>query len=93
MVLLIIARGLQGLSAAGVWVVGLAIVVDNVPSERVGEAMGQTTIGMTWGFLLGPTIGGIMYEKLGFYGTFMIPVALIALDVILRFAIIEVPSE
>ncbi|CAI7578625.1 unnamed protein product [Penicillium pancosmium] len=91
MVLLIIARGLQGFSAAGVWVVGLAIVVDNVSPERVGEAMGQTTIGMTWGFLLGPTIGGVMYEKLGFYGTFMIPVALIALDVILRFAIIEVP--
>jgi MFS family permease len=93
MILLILARGLQGFSAAGVWVVGLAIVADNVTPERVGEAMGQTTIGMTWGFLLGPMIGGIMYEKLGFYGTFMIPVALIVMDVILRFAIIEVPSE
>ncbi|KAJ5218192.1 uncharacterized protein N7498_000291 [Penicillium cinerascens] len=89
MTVLIIARGLQGLSAAAVWVVGLAIVADNVPRERVGEAMGHTTIALTWGFLLGPTIGGIMYEKLGFEGTFAIPAGLIVVDVVLRFAMIE----
>ncbi|KAJ5157656.1 uncharacterized protein N7482_008756 [Penicillium canariense] len=86
---LIIARGLQGLSGAAVWVVGLAIVADNVPPERVGEAMGHTTIALTWGFVLGPTIGGVMYEKLGFYGTFSIPASLIVVDVVLRFAMIE----
>lgn len=89
MTALVIARGLQGLSAAAVWVVGLAIVADNVPPERVGEAMGHTTIALTWGFLLGPTIGGIMYEKLGFEGTFAIPAGLIVVDVVLRFAMIE----
>lgn len=89
MTVLIIARGLQGLSAAAVWVVGLAIVADNVPPERVGEAMGHTTIALTWGFLLGPMIGGIMYEKLGFEGTFAIPAGLICLDIVLRFAMIE----
>lgn len=89
---LLIARGLQGLSAAAVWVVGLAIVADNVPPERVGEAMGHTTIALTWGFLLGPMVGGIMYEKLGFEGTFAIPAGLIVLDVILRFAMIERPG-
>lgn len=92
MAVLLIARGLQGLSAAAVWVVGLAIVADNVPPERVGEAMGHTTIALTWGFLLGPMVGGIMYEKLGFEGTFAIPAGLIFLDVILRFAMIERPG-
>ncbi|KAJ5310656.1 uncharacterized protein N7443_003117 [Penicillium atrosanguineum] len=92
MTVLIIARGLQGLSAAAVWVVGLAIVADNVPPERVGEAMGHTTIALTWGFVLGPMIGGIMYEKLGFEGTFTIPAGLICLDVALRFAMIERPG-
>ncbi|OKP11573.1 hypothetical protein PENSUB_2875 [Penicillium subrubescens] len=86
---LIIARGLQGFSGAAVWVVGLAIIADNVPPDRVAEAMGHTSIALTWGALLGPTIGGVMYEKLGFYGTFAIPGGLIIVDVVLRFAMIE----
>ncbi|CEJ57617.1 hypothetical protein PMG11_06305 [Penicillium brasilianum] len=86
---LIIARGLQGFSGAAVWVVGLAIIADNVPPDRVAEAMGHTSIALTWGSLLGPTIGGVMYEKLGFYGTFAIPTGLIIVDVVLRFAMIE----
>lgn len=90
---LVIARGLQGLSAAAVWVVGLAIIADNVPPEHVSEAMGHTTIALTWGFLLGPMIGGVMYEKLGFHGTFAIPAGLIVVDVVLRFAMIEVPGR
>lgn len=89
---LIIARSLQGLSAAAVWVVGLAIIADNVPQERVGEAMGQTTIALTWGFLLGPIAGGIMFEKVGFYATFAIPTGLIVLEVVLRLAMLEVPK-
>ena len=89
--ILVIARSLQGFSAAAVWVVGLAIIADSVPPERVGEVMGQTTIGLTWGFLFGPMIGGIVYEKFGFYATFAIPVFLIILDVALRFALIEQP--
>ncbi|KAF3391577.1 hypothetical protein F1880_007690 [Penicillium rolfsii] len=86
---LIIARGLQGFSAAAVWVVGLAIIADNVPPDRVAEGMGHTSIALTWGSLLGPTVGGVMYEKLGFYGTFAIPGGLIIVDVVLRFAMIE----
>ncbi|KAJ5626783.1 MFS multidrug transporter [Penicillium herquei] len=86
---LIIARALQGLSAAAVWVVGLALIADNVATERVGEAMGYTGIALTWGFLLGPSVGGIMYDSLGFYGTFAIPIALLGVDVILRLAMIE----
>ncbi|KAJ6007651.1 hypothetical protein N7540_011627 [Penicillium herquei] len=86
---LIIARALQGLSASAVWVVGLALIADNVPTERVGEAMGYTGIALTWGFLLGPSVGGIMYDSLGFYGTFAIPIALLVVDVILRLAMIE----
>lgn len=90
---LLVARALQGLSASAVWVVGLAIVADSVPPERVGAAMGQTTIGLTWGFILGPMMGGYMYEYLGWYGTFSVPMALVFVDVAMRFFMIEVPSK
>lgn len=90
---LIVARTLQGLSAAAVWIVGLSIIADNVPSERVGEAMGYTTVALSWGSLLGPAIGGIMYDKVGFYGAFIVPICLLVADVVMRFAMIETRSE
>ncbi|KAJ6015402.1 hypothetical protein N7540_009993 [Penicillium herquei] len=90
---LVLARGLQGLSGAAVWVVGLAIVSDGVPPEHVGAAMGYTTIGLTWGFVLGPMMGGYIYDHMGWYGAFVVPTALIVLDVILRFLMIELPKK
>ncbi|KAJ5936685.1 hypothetical protein N7466_003135 [Penicillium verhagenii] len=91
--ILVVARTLQGFSAAAVWVVGLAIVADNVPSERISAALGTTTIGLTWGFLLGPMISGYVYDTFGYYGCYVIPVVLIVVDVVLRFAMIEVPKR
>ncbi|KAJ5802151.1 uncharacterized protein N7503_004601 [Penicillium pulvis] len=90
--ILVIARSLQGFSAAAVWVVGLAIVSDNVPPERVGAALGMTTIGLTWGFLLGPMVSGYIHDTFGYYGCYAIPVGLIVVDVVLRFAMIELPK-
>ncbi|EFE32716.1 MFS multidrug transporter, putative [Trichophyton benhamiae CBS 112371] len=86
---LVIARTLQGLSAAAVWIVGLSIIADNVPTERVGEAMSYTTVALAWGSLLGPAVGGVMYEKVGFYGAFTVPMGLLAVDIAMRFAMIE----
>ena len=62
--ILVVARAFQGVSAAAVWVVGLALVVDNVHEKRVGQAMGSITLAMTMGGLLGPMLGGMMYVPL-----------------------------
>lgn len=59
-VLLVTARALQGFAAAAVWVAGLALIADRIRKDRVGEAMGQATVAMTWGSLCGPLVGGIM---------------------------------
>lgn len=58
---LIVARALQGFSAAAVWVVGTALVVDTVAQDRIGQALGRTTTGLTWGGVLGPMLGGVTY--------------------------------
>lgn len=57
---LVIARSLQGLSAAVVWTVGLALVVDTVGKDQVGAAMGYVSMALTVGTVFGPFIGGIM---------------------------------
>jgi MFS family permease len=58
-VMLVVARGLQGLSAATPFVVGLALIANTVGPNRLGEAMGHATAGMTLGSLIGPIIGGL----------------------------------
>ncbi|THC90032.1 hypothetical protein EYZ11_010519 [Aspergillus tanneri] len=57
---LVVARALQGLSAAVVWTVGMALVVDTVGKDEVGAAMGYVSMAMTVGTVIGPFIGGIV---------------------------------
>ncbi|KAK2737959.1 hypothetical protein FQN57_007313 [Myotisia sp. PD_48] len=87
-VVLVVARLLQGLAAGAVWVAGLALIANRVSKDRIGAAMGHTTVGMTWGGLLGPFSGAI-YDKFGYYAAFAIPIVLLFLDLILRSAVIE----
>lgn len=115
---LVIARVLQGLSAAVVWTVGMALVVDTVGQEQVGAAMGFVSMAMTVGTVFGPFIGGVVYvlslfpltllsrclwaelltlanwvmyrlSRLGYHAVFVIAIALIALDIVLRLVMIE----
>lgn len=59
--LLLVARSLQGISAAAVSVVGLAMVADNVEKGRVTESMGYVSMAMSVGLLVGPAIGGVTF--------------------------------
>jgi len=87
-VLLLIGRLLQGLSAAVVWSVGLALLVDST-GRNVGYAMGYVSIAMSVGFLISPVIGGAVYDSAGYYAVFYPAFAAIALDIILRLLLIE----
>ena len=61
--LFVLGRIFQGLSAAVVWVVGLALLQDTVGSESIGQAMGYVGIAMSLAYLLGPLLGGIVFER------------------------------
>ncbi|OAA71380.1 Major facilitator superfamily domain, general substrate transporter [Cordyceps fumosorosea ARSEF 2679] len=87
--MLLIARILQGLSAAMTWSVGLALLIDSVDKNHVGRATGWTSTALTLGILLGPLIGGIVYDRAGNYAVFGICFGLIGIDIILRLLIIE----
>ena len=86
---LAVARVLQGLSAAVVWTVGLALVLDTVGPGKLG-----TTIGSIFGFisvgeLAAPVLGGVLYNKAGYAGAFGMSIAILALDFIMRALLIE----
>ncbi|KAK4219134.1 major facilitator superfamily domain-containing protein [Rhypophila decipiens] len=86
--LLVLGRLLQGLSAAIVWTVGLALLVDTVGRD-IGQAMGWVSIAMAVGLLIAPVIGGAIYDSAGYYAVFYIAFAVIFCDIVLRLVLIE----
>ncbi|OJJ51223.1 hypothetical protein ASPZODRAFT_87332 [Penicilliopsis zonata CBS 506.65] len=90
--MLVLARVLQGLSAAVVWTVGMAVVVDTVGQDRVGAAMGIVSTAMTVGTVTGPFLGGIIVTRAGYHAVLLMAIALIVLDIVLRLAMIEPQS-
>lgn len=86
--LLVVGRLLQGLSAAIVWSVGLALLADTM-GRNIGYAMGYVGIAMSVGLLIAPVIGGAVYAAAGYYAVYYIAFAVIFCDIILRLILIE----
>ncbi|MCJ1374020.1 hypothetical protein MMC20_005250 [Loxospora ochrophaea] len=86
---LVAGRLLQGLAASIVWVVGLALLVDTVGQKEIGLVMGYVSMSISIAILLGPLLGGVVYARAGYYPVYYMAFGLIALDIILRFALIE----
>ena len=84
-----IARAVAGFSAGIVFCTGLTLVVDSVPRKEIGEWMGFALSGMTWGTLMSPLFGGIIYKRAGYYAVFLTLLAVITADFVLRAVIIE----
>lgn len=87
--LLLGGRILQGVSAAVVWSVGLALVVDTVPEPVIGEALGYVVLALALATLLGPLLGGILYETRGYFPVFALAFAFIGIDIFLRLFLVE----
>lgn len=86
--MLVLGRLLQGLSAAVVWSVGLALLVDTMGKD-VGQAMGYVNIAIAIGLLISPVIGGAVYAGAGYYAVYYVAFALICCDIALRLVLIE----
>ncbi|KAK4191194.1 major facilitator superfamily domain-containing protein [Podospora australis] len=86
--LLVVGRILQGLSAAIVWSVGLALLVDTA-GENIGYSMGYVNIAMSVGLLISPVIGGTVYAAAGYYAVYYIAFAVIICDIALRMVLVE----
>jgi MFS family permease len=84
-----VARILQGGATAMVTVAGFAIVTDAVDKRHLGQMLGYIGTAMTLGFVSGPVLGGVVYSIGGFYAAFGMAFAIIALDLVLRLAVIE----
>ncbi|KAK0719578.1 major facilitator superfamily domain-containing protein [Lasiosphaeris hirsuta] len=85
---LVVGRLLLGLSAAIVWSVGLALLVDMM-GQDAGYAMGWVSIAMLVALLISPVIGGAVYAALGYCAVFHIAFGVICCDIALRLVLVE----
>ena len=86
---LIVARILQGVSAAVVWTIGLALLLDTVGPDNLGLTIGSIFGFISIGELAAPVLGGVVYDKAGYAAVFSMGFALLGIDFIMRFLIIE----
>jgi EmrB/QacA subfamily drug resistance transporter len=79
--LLIAARAAQGLGAAVMMAIGMALVGEAVPKARTGRAMGLLGTMSAVGTALGPTLGGVLIAAFGWRAIFLVnvPLTIIAL--------------
>jgi EmrB/QacA subfamily drug resistance transporter len=78
--LLIAARALQGLGAAIMMALSMALVGEAVPKTRTGSAMGLLGTMSAIGTALGPSLGGALIAGLGWQALFLVnlPLGLVA---------------
>src|SRR5262245_6655063 len=86
------ARLVQGAADAITWVVGFALIADLFPVEERGRLTGFVMSGTTAAVMVGPTMGGWLYEIGGLAVPFLAVTALAAVGAI-AFAWIDLPIE
>jgi multidrug resistance protein len=68
---LMILRCLEGAVTAGLLPAAQATVGDIVPADRRAQGVGLVMAGYGFGFILGPFIGGLLYDTLGYAAPFI----------------------
>src|SRR6187402_3102627 len=79
--LLVAARAAQGIGAAIMMALTMALVGETVPKARTGSAMGLLGTMSAIGTALGPSLGGVLISGLGWQAIFLVnvPLGLLAL--------------
>lgn len=85
------ARLAQGAADAVTWVVGFALIADLYPSASRGRITGIVMMGTSFAFMIGPSLGGWLYELGGIRMPF-VSVAVMAAVATMLFVWIEIPS-
>ncbi|MDO5837091.1 MAG: MFS transporter [Methanobacterium sp.] len=86
---LILFRGLQGIAAAMMISVSMALVRRSFPSPYLGRALGIYAVAIAAGLALGPAIGGIISGFLGWKSIFLVNLPVGIMDFIFCYTILK----
>jgi MFS family permease len=87
--LLIAGRLISGASAAIVWTTSAAMIVANIDKAEIGKALGIIALALNLGGVAGPILGGVVYDHGGYHAVFGMAFGVVAVDIVLRIALIE----
>jgi EmrB/QacA subfamily drug resistance transporter len=90
---LIVARAAQGLGAAVMLSLGMALVGETVPKQKTGSAMGLLGTMSAIGTALGPSLGGILISGLSWHSIFLINLPLGGLTFFLAYRYLPVDRK
>lgn len=79
--MLIAARALQGIGAAFLMTLTMALMRETAGENQMGKAMGLLGTMSALGTALGPSLGGLMLSTLGWRGVFLVQVPLASLAI------------
>lgn len=82
--LLIIARVIQGVGSAMIFVTGIAIITSVFPPKERGKAIGVNISAVYIGLVMGPVLGGFLTEYMGWRSIFylIVPLGLLVIGLI-----------
>lgn len=86
------SRIFQGAAASLLWIASLTTIADTVGSGDMGKTLGVIGPVVSTGAFFGPMTGGLLLSSAGYWHTWSAAVAMIALDLILRLAMIDKPK-
>ncbi|KAJ5771614.1 hypothetical protein N7520_002143 [Penicillium odoratum] len=87
--ILLLGRALQAVGGNTVWIVGLATVADTVGHENTGKVLGGISSFFVSGLLFGPMAAGTFLQVLGYWLTWMVPILMLIIDMLMRVVMIE----
>jgi len=89
MALLLTARVIQGLASAMIFSTSTALLVMAYPVQRRGHALGINIACVYTGLSMGPFVGGMLTQSLGWRSSFWLIAALVVVPVVMTFWLIK----
>lgn len=93
LVAIVALRLAAGVAEAAFFVAGFAALADLAPAERLGEALSYNSLGLYLGIALGPPLGELLLERLGYEAAWLGAAVLALVAAVLALAVGETLAE
>jgi len=87
--MLIVFRFVQGIGSALIFATGIAILSSVFPPEKTGVVFGINVAGIYTGLMIGPLLGGILTQHLGWKSVFWIGIPFLVIILAMIFIMIK----
>jgi SHS family lactate transporter-like MFS transporter len=90
--MLLILRALFGFAMGGEWGVGASLALESIPTKARGVISGLLQEGYAAGYLLAALVFGLLFDRVGWRGLFIVGVAPAALSALIFVGVRESPA-